>query len=318
MRYLLLAILLSINAHAEYISHGGNGNVNGPGSSLLYSTPVFSDTTGKNLEDAQTSSTMKVPVGDTTDFGGVLGQEFAGSGINGPVLSGTGFKVVNPGGANIDDLELLVGGHPFLDFQANPGSSSYRLTLEGIGVRPNIGTDINFGEFGNPFQWLYFKNFKFGNNVATGRTLAVVSAYASGSGAVSSFGLGFDTTTVNEVYFNAFNSAAYVDFINFTAALRSSTISAPNDAVADSNHAIDLVLKGANKTGGTGKGGDTILSVGTSAGGAAGNVFIPSGAPPSDTPNSHSGETAVKYDTTNHKLCAYDGGAWLCSAAFTP
>lgn len=80
----------------------------------------------------------------------------------------------------------------------------------------------------------------------------------------------------DEVYFRGDDPGISLrrEFFNVKHSSRVTTLSAPADSTADANAAQTLTLKGANKTAGTGNGGDTILDTSTSSGGTAGKILM--------------------------------------------
>lgn len=262
---------------------GGGGNVVGPSSSGAFDAAIFADTTGKLLADSPLSGHgIFVSPGDGIDQAvSGLGISFKGNAgstpLNGPGT--TGWKVV-PVGSN-DFLELFVQGVNLLQIRGVGSPPAYTFQ-NNVNIRPDTAAaGINFGGGANAFNEAFFTKFIFGgtsDGAGGGRNLYLFDNKQSAGGIFPGPGIGMNSDTGSEWYWASVDQTLGVFRENFNLIYNNAitTISAPDNSVADSSPAIGLILKGANKTAGTGNGGGIVLDVGTSVGGTPGTVNIPS------------------------------------------
>lgn len=294
--------------YAKYSGLGGGGgaagDVTGPASSVQFSTPVFADTTGKVLIDSQTSKTMLVPIGDLVDGGGVLGIQFHGTGTDNTVPAKTGFKALLQNGSLY--MQHILDGKQIFTTSTTVSDSPTDIAIQADQLRPD---NVN-GTLGTTtHRWAHV----YTNSVSVPSTVgrAIVLGNLSDS---SLTGIGMDAAGFGrEIYFQVDAGSAYIDYFNAKCLSPFSTtiVSAPDETTVNSTKAVDLVFKGANKVAGTGNGGNTVMGVGTSAGGTPGHFYIPCEAgAPSTTPVAITGQIAMQFDSTNNMLYAYLNGAW--------
>lgn len=312
--------------YAKYSGLGGGGGstgntVTGPTVSVVNGVPVFGNTTGNVLLDSLATQQAFVPAGNGIDGNATLGLAFVGPAGSTPLNldGGTGWKVV-PVGA-IDFLELFVQGINLVQMAGttSPPSISYE---SGVNIRPDTSNNTtNFGGSANSFNTAFFTKFSFGgtSNNQGSNPQRKFFMYDNEQSAGTNFpgpALGFDSSTGSEWYWGSVSLSGghYVENFNVICNTQTmTTVSAPANAVADATNAFSLTVSGANKTAGTGNGGDLLLSGGASAGGVQGSVFLAntSGAP-AFTPSAHTGFSAGPYfDPATNKLYMYNGTAWV-------
>lgn len=308
----LCLFLFSISASASFISTGGgggSGDVVGPSSSILNSVPVFCDTTGLLLCDAQTGKTMRIPIGDLVDGAGVMGVQWYGTGTSGAVpTTPTGMKLLYQSGNLyeqhvLDSKQLMV-----LSATVGGAASTTDIAIQAAALRPDnltgtLGTTVH--------RWSLLYANKMSVPQSIGRAIVIGNLNDA-----NITGIGIDAQNLGrEVYFQTDIGPSYLDYFNVKTLtpFTTTTISAPDETTANSAQALTIHAKGANKTAGTGDGGDFLISGGTSAGGNAGHAYMPTctASPPTETPVTHSGFVAFCYDTSGNKECYYDGG-WSC------
>lgn len=287
---------------------------------------------------------LNVPIGvDLINNGnGHAGLQFTGVGVKGKIADNTGLLAVtygsllgNPSQGDTS-IELNVAGQQLMRWEG-VAATEPDVVID-VTLRPDCVTLYGPCNLGNgplshairPFGTLFNRNTVFGGDpnslsFSTSNSMSRALWFTHGgwsnggygtNGLQSglSVGMGFDALNGTEWYLSLWDGAtAYKEALNVTLSTVTTTLSAPANTAADSTPAQTLVLKGANKTAGTGVGGDLILSGSTSAGGANGNIYIPSisGAPIS--PASHSGFVPLWYDSSSSKLCIKDGSSVKCT-----
>lgn len=196
------------------------------------------------------------------------------------------------------------GGHGVYLSDDNGGGNAAKVEM--------ISTDVNSGHGANTQTYELVSNgdeTSEGGTDVVGQDFCMVDATVNpfGSGQHGSYRLCVQQTTGDIIVNSGLGSR------NGT---KDGVLKASDHLVADANPARNLTVRGGDNAAGTGDGGDLLVRGGTTTGGQAGDFFIPSvSGTPVDTPHTHSGFVPERYDTTNHKLCVYDGG-WKCSAAF--
>ncbi len=317
-----MIFLLSLSgAQAGYyfphLSSGGSGNVTGPDPSTLDGAAIYGGDDGTTLLDSVlsghgvlTSPGDGVEAPAPTNFG----LAFSGAIMNNPGT--TGWKVV-PSGA-VDFLEKYVQG---VNITQEKGTGSPAITYEnGVNLRPDTtNATTDFGGGANSFRAAYFGKFSFGGTSngsgVSSRKFFMYDNFQSAGTVFAGPAMGFDSSNGSEWYWSSIDKTGTTlhENINFSYDNNVTTISAPANAVADSSAAVSLTLKGADKTAGTGDGGDLVLAPSTSVGGITGNVYIPliNGGP--TTPHSISGEVPMWYDHSAKKLCVNDAGTVECA-----
>ena len=272
------------------------GGIVGPSPSTQYGAAIYANTSGNLLLDSVLSGHgILVGAGLNQDLItgialGDLGISFAGSApdevsphtvipLYSPGL--TGWKVNPNSGFGIDYLSQYISG--IMISQTSLSGVTPRITFEnGTNLRPDtINNTSNFGGNNNSFNQSYFNTYFFGgtsNSPGTGaRFKFMIDTQNVPNG---SPGIGHDTNQGAEWYFASMDPAnGYVTKENFNIVFNNNitTLSAPANAVANASAAITITVKGADKTAGTGDGGNLILSGGTSVGGTPGTVQFPNG-----------------------------------------
>jgi hypothetical protein len=293
------------------VSGGGSGDISGPNVSVANSVPVFSDTSGHNLADCQTLGFINLPPGSQGNLPGtnVCSLNFTGTGIS----NNTGF-----GGATPDRLIASSAGYEMMRWE-NGSTATPTITMLAT-LRPDSGIPTNIGIAGNAFIKIYNRTTLFGGTTSgvgydlTRRIWTSHAGWSSGGDQISTgIGMGLDANTGSEWFINLWDNTAseYRNAFNVNLDARFSVLSAPDNTDANSTKATTIKVKGANKTAGTGGGGDLVLDGGTSSGGEPGHIYLRATAgAPTSTPVAISGYVAMQFDSSNNKLYAYVGGGW--------
>lgn len=325
---------LSSNGTWTAIANPAGSGMVGPVSSVDLSVPVFNGTTGQVLADSATTLKVIVPPGsiDVTTYpvgpGFKLGVQFSGMGAQGAIAANTGFKTEtygsNPGPTT---LEVFNSGWSHMAWEFAPlgssngpnvGGSLAVTTIRSV-LRSDSGVPVDIGRAGNSFINVYANRYGSGYgsngvNPLFDRSVRYTGAYNGGIND-SVYGIGLNDINGSEIFFNLTpdNSSHWLDAFTFKSSTVSlSIISAKDNAAADAVNAVSMRVSGANKTDGTGNGGNVIVKGGTTVGGEPGHFFVPSTAgAPTSVPDAVSGCIAMQFDSTNSKLYAYIGGAWV-------
>lgn len=307
--FLILSIAFSSNGYAFLTptgggggGGGGGGNVSGPSTSTRYGAPVFGGTDGTALLDSVLSGNgVLVTASDGQDAGsgtnnitGNLSLGFSGiysstgNAMYGPGM--TGWKMVPYGG--YDYLEMYVQGksitqiNGFTGYTASNSSTPKITYAQSMVIRPDTQAhEVNFGGAANAFNNGFFHMLSLGGNSSdSGGNVRSILIYdntqSSGGASTSGPGIGFDASTASEWYFTSYDKTINHIRESFGVNLDTGVTKAgpPPDTFSDAVKATSMRLAGANKTNAssTGDGGDTIIDVGTSVGGAAGKIKLPS------------------------------------------
>ncbi len=257
----------------------GTGNVTGPDPSTLFGIPIFGSTDGTVLLDSVIADVgVFISPGDGVDgVGSGLGISFKGS-AGGTALnsSGTsGWKVVPI--STTDYLEEFAQGTQ-ISFAKGSGPTPEKVFT--VRIRPDSSLYLDLGTNASPWGIAYLDGVIAGGKSRSTREILFATDYSGQTQpGVNPWGIGLNSNTGNEFYLGLSPDAGshYLDAFNVVSSTLTSTIvSAPDNAVNDSASAISITVKGADKTAGTGNGGDLHLGGGTSAGGTVGGVILDS------------------------------------------
>lgn len=295
MKLAILTLLWVVNSQAAFIGSVG-------GDSAPSASPVFS---GRVL----------IPVGTYADSPLWPGSQVAGIGFAGDAAANnTGFNYTDDG-VLARGFGMVINGREGLRLRQNLAdlNNPYVVAWTVYPDTVNKATSA-IGIATNHYANAYIDRVNTG--ASSGRALHISPA------ATGNAGIGFDNDTAKEWYLKAYDGTAYTEYgfhSNTASSRRSWAIKPAANATNDTIPGIDLILQPGAKTANNADGGDLVAGVGAGNGtGVSGNFFIPAVAgAPSGTPTTRSGYVAMKYDTSNNKLCVYNSG-WKCSAAFAP
>jgi hypothetical protein len=328
-RVAIASLLFSFPLYARlflFMSGSTASGVSGPETSRTHAVASFGNTVGNVLLDATLGSgqgrTVSVPIGDEGGPSIVPGLAFSGADAGGAVPANTGLAAGFPAVAGRTYIDFILNGTGYMNVQAYPGTRvgslvTYQVDL----VRPDTSFTTIFGRANNSFgPGRFYQNLFHG--LSGGEDYTTRSLFTASSpwntGAAVRAGIGFNENNAAEFYFNLRDDSTgtFGDLFSVSTTMPGTTLlSAPADTAANSTAARSLMVSGVNKTGGTGDGGDLVLSGGTSAGGGDGDVFIPAdNSSPSDSPTTRAGFSAIRVDTLNNRLCVRISSAWKCAA----
>lgn len=274
---------------------GGSGNVIGPNPSTPFGVPMFGNGGGTLLLDSVlTGRGILAGAGLNIDAvtgidSGDLGYSFAGDAVDEttsaiiPLYSPgiTGWKVSPNSNFGIDYLTDYMAGKMVSQTHIDPNTGFPNIVFVNSTIlRPDTGfLDAQIGTPQAAFANISGARYTFGRTTDATRKVFMFDDHQSAGANFAGPGLGFDSSTGSEWYWISIDNAhggLIRESFNLTYNDRATTVSAPDEATADANPAVSLVVKGANKTAGTGAGGNLHLAGGTSSGGAAGQVFVDS------------------------------------------
>lgn len=185
------------------------------------------------------------------------------------VSPGTGFAW-HPIPGYPHQLFMCVNGRQAMTSYYESAGDSYQTIVAGDVFRGDIEASphahVELGPFSSA---VIYDGYEFGNGAGIGEIPALTS---NGTDE----GLYFNTTTGGYMGLELFDTnVSTLHRMNTQSTATGWTYSFTDDAAANSTKAFDYTIQAANKTAGTGNGGNVILVGGSSAGGTQGQVIIP-------------------------------------------